>query len=196
MGLTELVLGLQTLRIDVAPAEPWDGHVSTTRSTVVVNVINVGMASFGAMWVIVALGMLWMRRSPAADPLLAAALTAYGRPRIGQAGTTRIGDSTQNGPEAGVVRTTILADSQRGRIVSAYHRAAGFLASSQSVAFQPFFTLRDFVVAMGSRASAAFVELTTIAERALYGRKEPTEEDAHQADALDAAIHRDRQEAS
>lgn len=197
LSLTELVLGLQTLRIDVAPAEPWNAHVSTTRSTVVVNVINVGMASFGVIWLIAAFGVLWMRKSrpPAGDPIVAAVLASYQRSRVIFAGTGRASPSTREGLEADVLTTSIALDSLRGRIVSAYHRAAGFLGSSQSVAFQPFFTLRDFMAAIGSRASAAFVELTAIAERALYGPKEPTEDDAHQADVLDAAVHRDQGEA-
>ena len=104
------------------------------------------------------------------------------------------GASMGIGRDADLPRTHIDPDSIRGRIVSAYLHAVQFLESRQSVVFQQYFTLRDFLTAVRSKVTAGFVDLTSLAERALYGPDEPTDEDAHQADVLDAAVQRDHGE--
>jgi Domain of unknown function (DUF4129) len=52
------------------------------------------------------------------------------------------------------------------------------------MAFLPSFTLRDFLVAIGSQASTAFSDLTSLAERALYATQRIDEEEARQAEDL------------
>ena len=74
--------------------------------------------------------------------------------------------------------------TSRGRVVSAYHHAAQFLASGLALAYQPYFTLRDFLLAIGSRMTTAFNDLTSEAERALYASDATDDESALRAEAL------------
>jgi MFS family permease len=78
--------------------------------------------------------------------------------------------------------------SPRGRIVSAYNSAAQFLELNSEVAFLPAFTLRTFLIASGSQANAAFIDLTNLAERALYTTQSMNEEDARRAEDLAQAV--------
>jgi hypothetical protein len=72
--------------------------------------------------------------------------------------------------------------------VSAYNGAAQFLELNSEVAFLPAFTLRTFLIAIGSRANAAFIDLTSLAERALYTAQPMNEEDARRAEDLAQAV--------
>ena len=80
------------------------------------------------------------------------------------------------------------AGTSRGRVVSAYHIAAQYLASSLAVVYEPYFTLRDFLLAIGSRVTKTFDELTDEAEQALYASDAKGEESALRAEALAAAV--------
>ncbi len=72
--------------------------------------------------------------------------------------------------------------------MSAYHRAAQYLASSLAVAYEPYFTLRDFLLAIGSPMTPAFDDLTSEAERALYSSDATDDESALRAEALADAV--------
>ena len=79
LGLGDLVLGVQSLRVEVTPREPWHSGVAESQSIVVVNVINVGLASFGVMWLMVALSVLWLRRWRAERHPAIEAMTSVGQ---------------------------------------------------------------------------------------------------------------------
>ena len=74
-------------------------------------------------------------------------------------------------------------DTPQGRIISAYQRGARVLESRFAVIFQPHFTLRVFLRSLGSRTTA-FLELTGLAERALYSPATAGEGDVRRAEQL------------
>ena len=75
-----------------------------------------------------------------------------------------------------------------GRIVSSYYRAARLLESGLAITFQPHFTLRGFLRAIGLHMGSAFAELTQLAERALYSFQNTDESEALHAEELAKAV--------
>ena len=85
-------------------------------------------------------------------------------------------------------RAYIDPGTPQGRVVSAYHQAAQFLASGLALAYQPYFTLRDFLLAIGCRMTTAFNDLSSEAERALYASDAMDDESALRAETLADAV--------
>ena len=74
------------------------------------------------------------------------------------------------------------------RVIAAYFSSVRFLEASRAVSMQPYFTLRDFLSAMGERMGNAFPELTALAERALYAAHALEDSDVVRAEELTARV--------
>ena len=174
-----LFLGRQTLHVTVQPAEPWHSAIAEQVTLFIINGANLAVLSMAAIYVALVLTMVWRR---------------YRRRRsfAPAEGRTPSSPGTPSEPITDTLIPPTWAyidpDSSRGRVVSAYHRAARLLESSQAVSFYPYFTLLDFLIAIGSRVSKAFVELTSVAERALYAARGTGEEEAQRAEGLARAV--------
>ena len=116
------------------------------------------------------------------------------------AAPTPAGVPTSSGAAAGAIAGTSLDRlaqaylnpvTPRGRIVSAYNRAARLLESSLAVSFRWHFTLRDFLRAVGLHVGSAFAEVTELAERALYSSRATDESEAQRAEELAKSVGRE-----
>ena len=148
------------------------------------NIVILAIVTVAAAYVAGALIVTWSRRLKARPGV------AVDNPTVPGAGVSGGTDPESHTP----LPHWAFMDSSasRRRVVSAYHRAAQFLASSLAVAYEPYFTLRDFLLAIGSRMTKTFDDLTNEAEQALYASDAKGEESALRAEALADAVQEER----
>jgi hypothetical protein len=176
LSLSNLFLGPQTLEVAVQPTDPMYGILTQKVTLFIINVTNLAVLSMVALCIPSALTMVWRKQHNNQ------AFTASGSPTLPIYGAPGVSVVPGLSPAENQIR--IDTSSPRGRVVFAYLSAARFLELSLRMAFLPSFTLRDFLVAIGSQASTAFSDLTSLAERALYATQRIDEEEARQAEDL------------
>jgi hypothetical protein len=181
LSLSNFFPGLQTLDVAVEPAEPMYGVLTQRVNLLIINATNLAILAMVALCIPSALTMVWRKQNNNQT------FTASGRPEI---------PMPSSAPGVSVFPAPLPAESwaytdtggPRGRVVLAYHSAAQFLEFSLEKVFPPSFTLRKFLISIGSRASTAFVDLTGLAERALYATQPIDEEEARRAEGLAKAV--------
>lgn len=171
-----LFLGPQTLEVTVQPAEPMYGVLTQRITLFIINITNLAILSMVALCIPSALTMAWRKQHNNQT------FTASGSPALPIYSVP--GVSVIPGLPLVESRTYVDTSSTRGRVVFAYHSAARFLELSLAMAFLPSFTLRDFLIAIDSQANAAFTDLTSLAERALYATQHMDEGEARRAERL------------
>ena len=176
LSLGQLFLGPQTLQITVQPGEPWHSAISTQVAVFIVNVANLGVLSIAVSYFAFLLAMIWRRQRYRSSPVPA----HEPAPLLPGTQGTPVVTPLVSAPAWAYIDP----NTPRGRIVSAYHRAARFLESDLGVSFQPHYTFRDFLATIGSHVRTAFAELTRITERALYGVYGYDEQEARHAEEL------------
>ena len=180
LSLSNLFLGPRTLYVNVDPAEPMYGVPTQKVTLFIINITNLAILSMVALCIPSALTIAWRKRHNN-QALIASdspAVPIYSPPRV----------LVIPEPLPAESWTYMDTGSPRGRVVFAYHSAAQFLESRLAIAFLPSFTLRDFLMAIGSRASTAFIDLTELAERALYATQRMDEAGARRAEDLAQAV--------
>lgn len=180
LSLSNLFLGPQTLEVAVQPADPMYGVLTQRVTLFIINVTNLAVLSMVALCIPSALTMIWHKQRNNQT------FTTSGSPAIPNYGAP--GVSVIPGLPPAEYWMHIDTSSPRGRVVFAYHNAARFLELSLAMAFLPSLTLRGFLATIGSQASAAFTDLTSLAERALYATQRMDEEEARQAEGLARAV--------
>jgi len=151
------LVGLETVTVDVRPREPWHAPAGTLGRVFIINLVSLALASFllpalGAVYVLrrsMGAGRVEETRPP--DVVTVLAPSRAEPPRL-----------TVSGP----ART----------VVQFYVEAQYLIARASGIAIEPEMTMREFL--RHSRAvvpSAAFEELTHLAERAVYSAHRPGE---------------------
>lgn len=179
--LTRLLLGPQTLVVTVDPEEPWSRSVSQEVSLFIVNVANLGILSLVLSYLGAALFLTIRRRR-----------MREGMPSEGAKRITEDIDMEDGPPQTIEAAAPAWSITQLGRsqnlVIAAYFSSVRFLEASRAVSMQPYFTLRDFLSAIGERMGNAFPELTAIAERALYAAHALEDSDVVRAEELAARV--------
>ncbi len=150
-------VGIQTARLDVVPAEPWHRPVTREARFLVVNLILVVLALVVLCWIVVM--MAYVRRGqvqavvyvPAEAPTPAASSLEP------------------------VAARRFPSSSHRHAVVGLYLAAARRVEALTGLAFGRTVTLREFLSSCGGligRAGTFFARLTSLAEEALYSRRE------------------------
>ena len=178
------LVGSQDLTIQVFPQEPWYAPLDTTRTIMVVNIMNSGIL----LAIIIFLGILLPGRLRR--------LVAYPRRRARPA-------TVLAPPEPAPVYYEIVLDADlikgsdesegepRNRIFFWYRLVVRLIQKITKVLLKPQQTLREFASeSSGVLGPAAkfFLELTRTVERLLYSRYRATEEDASKSQRLSRTI--------
>ena len=169
------LVGPQELAITVEPVEPWYASLEAKRQIFVINpaIIGVMLVAF------ISLGLVVFTRVRTRPPRLREEMVI---------------------PETGLREPLIVAPAPRpkyevigikGRIVSAYLNGLGVVERVTGISMAPPTTLREFLNAAAPQLPTAikpFVELTLIAESALYSAYKLDESTAAKAEQLVAII--------
>ena len=180
LSLSNLFLGPQTLYVDVQPAEPIYGTPAQRVTLFIINVTNLAILLVGAICIPSALIIAWRKQHDNR-------IFAVNNRQTPQIPSVRGALVFPASPPA-ESWPYIDPGSPRGRVVSAYHSTARFLELSLEITFLPYFTLHDFLIAIGSQASTALIDLTGLAERALYAAQPVDEKEAQRAEGLAKAV--------
>jgi hypothetical protein len=179
-SLSNLFLGPQTLYVGVQPAEPIYGTSAQRVTLFIINVTNLAILLVGAICIPSALIIAWRKQHDNR-------IFAVNNRQTPQIPSVRGALVFPASPPA-ESWPYIDPGSPRGRVVSAYHSTARFLELSLEITFLPYFTLHDFLIAIGSQASTALIDLTGLAERALYAAQPVDEKEAQRAEGLAKAV--------
>jgi hypothetical protein len=182
LSLNNFFPGLQTLDIAVQPAEPMYGELTQRVTLLIINATNLAILAIVGLCIPSALTMAWRKHNNNQT------FIASDRSELPIRGSAP-GVSVIPAPLPAESWAYIDTGSPRGRVVWAYRSAAQFLEFSLEKVFLPSFTLRNFLITVGSQASTAFTDLTGLAERALYATQPTDEEEARQAEGLAKAVH-------
>jgi hypothetical protein len=185
MGWGFDLFGTDQLQVEVIPREPWNEPVIVTRNVFVVNVVNCGgllvILAFLAIYVPIRLKKRFGRHpSKAAVP----------RPQPVEPVPVYSAKATSADPVEAVGEPT---GKPRERILRWYLLALRLVQRITRVALRPDQTLREFTRETGAvlgPVAQRLMEFTRTAERLLYSRHEPTEEDAENAKALSQNIEK------
>ncbi|MBN2098511.1 MAG: DUF4129 domain-containing protein [Dehalococcoidia bacterium] len=186
MGWGFDLFGTDQLQVEVIPQEPWNEPVVVTRNVFVVNVVNCGgllvILSFLAIYVPYRLKRRLDRRPskaalPTPQPVEPA--PAYGA----QAAPIDLNEEA----------STESAGQPRERILRWYSLVLKLVQRITRVALRPDQTLREFTreteAALGPIAKR-LMEFTRLAERLLYSRHEPSEQDVEKTRRLSRGIEK------
>lgn len=177
MGVGFSLIGSQELVVQVLPQEPWHAPLVTTKSTVIVNVINCS----GTLIILVLLGMYLPRR-------LQRRLGTYPRRRVRPTVPVAVPEPTPTYHDT-IIVPALTEDSgePHNRIFYWYRLVARLIQGLTKGLLGPQQTLREFA-RESSRvlgpAAKYFVELTTMVERLLYSKYRPTEGDLQKSKQL------------
>lgn len=183
VSLSGAFLGPQALHVMVDPAEPWHLGVSREVSIFIVNGVNLGLLTLAFVYVGTVLAMIWRRRRARRRAPAILEAEAAGRAMGSKVSPTAVAPLPAAPADFGAGELGGL----RRRVVVAYFTAARFLEASRAVSMHPYFTLRDFLGALGLHMGSSFAELTLLAERALYAPSGPGEAEVQRAEEL---VHR------
>jgi hypothetical protein len=158
-------MGMRTITVRVAGQEPWH-HPAELRARLLVVNLFIPFVWLIAIAVALVLGLVFRRlwRADSAQPLSPAPLaTVQGLMAIPVDVTA---DEAHTGTRSVVVRL--------------YYRAVALFQSTAGILLRRDMTLSDYLAIVAARmplARHAFSRLTGLAERALYGRREPDQSD-------------------
>lgn len=160
------LVGPETVAVDLRPREPWHAPAGAASRVFIVNLVNLVLAAF-LLPVLGAVYVLWR--------------AAGERPH-----------EVTLAPEMLTVPSPSRAEPPRLRIPPAaatvarcYVEAQGLVARAGGIAIEPDMTMREFLTrARAAVRSAAFEELTRLAERAVYSAHAPEEDDRRRAREL------------
>lgn len=170
-------VGSQVLTVSVDPAEPWQANRQTSVDVFVLSYISVvialvaGIAVFGVVYVKFARGK---HEKIAVKETLKA-------PSVLSEKTAVIQDRA---PE---LKVEYKFEGTKGKVLQAYVNAVKLVQQVTGRTLEINMTLREFLKETEPRlgeAAGVFVELTGLAERALYSAVTPTIEEAKRAEAL------------
>ena len=173
--MAKLRLGSQTLDVSVRPVEPWNSPIDERTNLFIFTLANLAVISAAVTYILVAIGLSWR-----------SGLLRVTAPLPEGAGPTgdNLGAIPAFAADSAVYMELIVPNTPRGRVMHSYHLAARFLATSLEISYQPYFTLRDFLSAIGSVLSSPFAGLTNMAERSLYSTEGVGETDAQRAEDI------------
>jgi hypothetical protein len=185
MGWGFDLFGTDQLQVEVIPREPWNEPAIVTRNVFVVNVVNCGgllvILAFLAIYVPTRLKRRFGRHpSKAVVP----------RPQPVEPAPVYSAKATSADPVEAVGEPT---GKPRERILRWYLLVLKAVQRITRVAFRPDQTLREFTRETGAvlgPVAQRLMEFTRMAERLLYSRHEPTEEDAENTKALSQNIEK------
>jgi hypothetical protein len=186
MGWGFDLFGSDRLQVEVIPQEPWNEPVIVTRSVYVVNVVNCGgllvIIVFLAIYVPTRLkGRFGRHPSKAAVP----------GPQPIEPAPVYSAKATSPSPTEEAVGE--LTGRPRERILRWYLLVLRLVQRITRVAFRPDQTLREFTreteAALGPVARR-LMEFTRMAERLLYSKHEPSEEDVEETRLLSQNIEK------
>jgi hypothetical protein len=186
MGWGFDLFGSDKLQVEVIPQEPWNEPVIVTRNVFVVNVVNCGgllvILIFLAIYVPARLrGRLDRHPSKAAFP--------KPRPTEPALAHSPAAASPAVTEEASVEPTV----KPRERILRWYRLLLRLVQRITGVAFRPDQTLREFAreteAGLGPVGNR-LMEFTRLAERLLYSKHEPSEQDAEETKLLSESIEK------
>jgi hypothetical protein len=158
-------MGMRTVTVHAAGQEPWH-HPAEARARLLVVNLFIPFVWVIAIAVALVLGLVFRRlwRAGGAQPLSSApAATAEGLTAIPD-------DVTADEAHAGT----------RSVLIGLYYRAVALFQSTAGILLRRDMTLSDYLAIVAARmplARHAFSRLTGLAERALYGRREPDQSD-------------------
>ncbi len=182
VGIGFGLIGSQDLVIQAFPQEPWHAPLNTTRTVLVVNIMNCGIL----LIIIVSLGILLpgrLKRLVAYPGRRARPTTAPAPPEpvpvysISWADTALTGGSGEDEP--------------RNKIFFLYRSVVRLIQGITKAILRPQQTLREFAnenSGVLGPAARLFVELTRKVEKLLYSKYMPTEEDAEKSQQLSRTI--------
>jgi hypothetical protein len=175
LPLSLLIAGLQELRVDVEPAEPWHASAQARASIFILNPMNVGVASAA----FISLGAVLYARLARVKP--------RGREAPEAAPTLR------EAVLAPTLRPEAWVEGAKGRVLEAYLKAMRVVEAKAGVSMKPYMTLREFLLEAKPRlngAAEAFAGLTALAEEALYSPRVLGAVDSARAEGLALSIER------
>jgi len=166
------LLGSQTVKVAVAPAEPWHSTASATGNIIVVNWLNLA----GIIGLMAVLGVALRRRLGG---------FVLNRPRF--AGHRAVPPVPTAVPAIIVEGTKNAVEHPPHRLVVWYRRTVAIIQRVIGVVFGPQQTMREYLAAVLPRlgpAGSMFAELTYKVERLLYSSWEPTDEESSRLDRI------------
>jgi hypothetical protein len=183
MGLG--VVGSQDLAIQALPQEPWHAPLATTRSVMMINMVNCG----GILAILIFLGIYLPGR-------LRKKLGAYPVNRTRPEVIITLPELTPVYSESVIAPAQVeerIPDSgePRSRILHWYRLAVRLIQGITATLLKPHQTLREFArenVSTLGPAAKYFIKLTEIVERLLYSQYRPTEKDAGESQQLSHTI--------
>jgi hypothetical protein len=158
-------MGMRTITVRAAGQEPWH-HPAESRARLLVVNLFIPFIWLIAIAVALVLGLVFRRlwRAGSAQPLSSApSATAEDLTAIPVDG---LADEANTGT--------------RSVLVGLYYRAVALLQWTVGILLRPDMTLREYLATVATRIPLAlhgFTKLTGLAERALYGRREPDQSD-------------------
>jgi hypothetical protein len=183
VSLNELVFGPQDLEVILQPNEPWHQEVTESFTLLTINMTNLGVLSLVSVYLAVMGGIAWRRQRHLELP------APVGGPETSPSADTGNLAPHPAGPIA--FPPYLNSDTPRGHIIRAYYRAARCMEGRLAVSLRPYYTLRNFLQALGPGANSAFAELTQSTEHALYGIQGPEEAEALRAEWLAEDIEKE-----
>ncbi|MCD6358559.1 MAG: hypothetical protein J7L90_01190 [Dehalococcoidia bacterium] len=174
------LLGAQPLSVGVFPSQPWCSPVLVSEKIILLNAVTCG----GMLIMLVALVLL-MRRKFGADPNVR---------RLVDVVDVIPASSSSVHLNAASVPSVQLDDSPRGKILKCYLWSAKLIQSVTRVFIKPQQTLREFfceVEPLLGPAAGFFRQLTSLAERMLYSKYQPTDGDVSCGEQLYQDIDRE-----
>ncbi|MDR7492463.1 MAG: DUF4129 domain-containing protein, partial [Armatimonadota bacterium] len=169
------LVGPETVDVAVRPREPWHAPSGAASRVFIVNLVSLVLAAF-LLPVLGAVYVLWRAAGERPHEVtLAPEMLTVPSPSRAEPPGLRI-------PPAA------------GTVARCYVEAQGLVARAGEIAIEPDMTMREFLTrARAVLRSAAFEELTRLAERAVYSSHPPEEEDGRRAREL---LERIREEVS
>jgi hypothetical protein len=186
MGWGFDLFGSDQLQVEVIPREPWNEPVIVSRNVFVVNVVNCG----GLLVILFFLAVYVpsrLRKRLGRHPSKA----TVPRPQPIEPAPVYSAKATSPGPTEEVVGEP--TGKPRERILRWYLLVLRLVQRISRVALRPDQTLREFTreteAALGP-AAKRLMEFTRLAERLLYSKHEPSEEDAEKTRSLSQNIEK------
>jgi len=149
------LVGLETVAVDVRPREPWHAPAGTLGRVFIINLVSLFLASF-VLPVLGAVYVLWRSMGV----------------RAGEA--TLPADVVTVLAPSGAEPPRLKVSPAANTVAQIYVEAQRLIARASGIAIEPDMTMREFLArSQPVVRSAAFEELTLLAERAVYSAHRP-----------------------
>jgi hypothetical protein len=192
-------VGNQLLSVTVAPAEPWIATLKVSHNVFAWNPIAIAAIS-GALLLIVAFSVLWIRRnrmSRKSSPIeqgpegTVMAQTPSEPPMPSEIAPFDGGELALP-PVKSIQNIQIESlTSQRQKVIQSYAHAWRLVERTTGVLMEPYTTINEFLQIASPRLNGAkdpFSDLTALAERSLYSQFDPIPEEVSLAEAYSRSI--------